>query len=71
MQPAQQAANNFRILSRGLHKIEAFSIKKCSEAPFFGKFLSISWPKIEISTNFLPIVLKKAVLSFSRLRFLT
>jgi len=52
MQPAQHAANNFQIMSCGLHKIKAFSIKSAKIPHFLGKFLSISWPKIEILTNF-------------------
>jgi len=64
MQPAQHAANNFRILSRGLHKIKAFSNKSAVKPNFFGKFLSNAWPKIEISTNFRQKRLFKAILGF-------
>jgi len=63
MQPAQQVANNFQILSCGLHKIKAFSIKSAAIPPFLGKFLSISWPKIEIlASKISSNRLKKAVL---------
>jgi len=55
MQPAQHAANNFQILSCGLHKIKAFSIISAEMPHLFGKFWSISWPKIEIVTNVLQI----------------
>jgi len=52
MQLAQHAANNFQILSCGLHKIKAFSIKSADMPYFFGNIFSISWPKIEILANF-------------------
>jgi len=55
MQPAQHAANNFQILSCALHKIMAFFIKNAVNAHFLGRFVSISWPKIEIFTNVLQI----------------
>jgi len=55
MQPAQHAANNFQILSCGLHKIKVIYIKSAVKADFFNKILSISWPKIVILTHFLQI----------------
>jgi len=45
MQPAQHFANNFQILSCGLHKIKAFTIKNAVKPHFFGKFLLISGQK--------------------------
>jgi len=35
MQPAHHAAHNFQILSCGLHKIKAFSIKRAVKPPFY------------------------------------
>jgi len=72
MQLAQHAANNFQILSCGLHKIKAFPIKSAVKTHCLGDILAKNRDFGQFSSQRLKkgcFRLFKAFLGFSRLRF--